>query len=606
MKRLTKKAAKGAAEAAVSSIESSPDVDFSAVVGEEMEVPELTSPTLEDKKKIKKSLSARRVTGLLSRSKKSGEDLNAESEKEDGFDEHEDVKSVDSPRPDHPDEPQTFDEDEEPVSTAEILDSGKLFRAKHPLEQLFPKEERPFEAATSLELYRTGRLYVSELRDVKVGPSGEAALADLPTTFQPPSLHFRSLTDSVASLQEYTYYNGGESLEAAIKLAHGKSVIVTLKDNSHHSVVKGTLIGGNPVDGVILLSDDSKEVVTIKSFESFRIEADAFPVKPVVHAVVNTQQPSSSHQSLISYAASSGVSWEAKYDIVLQEEQVQLSGWWVITNNTGKTFKDAAVTLVADEPEEHEKDEQDNKKNDIMNLFEKKKNKKKGGASGTHSYRLPHPVTLPSGLTKQVRIIDANFSVRLTNLYAGSPRKAYYPGQLVSKSQANLIPDGKFPKRVIPVIQLDNKADNNLGLHLPEGEANIFIRQTDGLFLRLLHSTKMEHSNPGESFNIPYGECPNLTAERKVLEFKNEPKKGFIRETIQISLKNRGKVEEKVVVEEVLFRWRSFKILFSAPTLKPKNINRESNTIRFPLIVRPGTTVMRYQVVYNEIPHYLQ
>lgn len=79
-------------------------------------------------------------------------------------------------------------------------------------------------------------------------------------------------------------------------------------------------------------------------------------------------------------------------------------------------------------------------------------------------------------------------------------------------------------------------------------------------FLNLRHQEQLPFSRPNAEILLVTGAHSSLRGERKVTELKADAKTRTIRESVQIEIKNDGKVKEEVVVEDLLWRWRGYTV----------------------------------------------
>ena len=129
-----------------------------------------------------------------------------------------------------------------------------------------------------------------------------------------------------------------------------------------------------------------------------------------------------------------GMSWKSDYNLVLPEkgDAVTLTGWVSINNNTGKTFEEAKIKLIAGDVNKVEKElvhkrayvmEADLSFADRAPQVEEKK------FDEFHMYTLPLATTLHDRETKQVEFVRAE-TVQTKKLYVYDGFNTSYYGGL--------------------------------------------------------------------------------------------------------------------------------------------------------------------------------
>lgn len=99
-----------------------------------------------------------------------------------------------------------------------------------------------------------------------------------------------------------------------------------------------------------------------------------------------------------------------------------------------------------------------------------------------------------------------------------------------------------------------------LGVELTAGNIDIIESVKGDTFLNLRHQDQLPFVRPNEEIVLVTGAHSYLRGERKVTELRHDAKTRTIRESVQIEIKNDGKVKEEVIVEDALWRWRNFTV----------------------------------------------
>jgi hypothetical protein len=299
-----------------------------------------------------------------------------------------------------------------------------------------------------------------------------------------------------------------------------------------------------------------------------------------------------------------GMSWEADYNVVSPEkgDSVELSGWVTIDNQSGKTFKDAKLQLIAGDVAKL--------KDDAM-----RRGGMNDGASATafassgpqvtekafdefHLYSLPLASTLHDRETKQIEFVRAA-KVKSQRLYI-------YDGVKVDQNRyrgsrmENIRNDESYGTQSNPKVwvmrEIKNNTDNHLGLPLPKGKVR-FYRQDDDGKLQFVGEDMIDHTARDETLRLYTGNAFDLVGERKRTNYKSDSSNHWIDETFEIKVRNRKQddaVEIRVV--EHLYRWTNWEIRDGSNT----HLKTDAQTIEFRIPLKAGEVkTITYTVHYS-------
>jgi len=293
-------------------------------------------------------------------------------------------------------------------------------------------------------------------------------------------------------------------------------------------------------------------------------------------ALIFQLRPCETEEIGVSYLTK-GLSWEANYVAELKGETLGLDAWVEIHNESGITFTDTRLKLLAGEV---------NRVIKALNLeqrvYSSVREERPSGFeeksfSDYHLYTLQGTTTLKDNQAKQVRLFGAH----------NVPYRRYY----------EVVP---YSEDVQIVIEMDNKAGDGLGMPFPAGTFKVYQRdETDGS-LTLVGEDQIGHTPKDEIIRLYIGEAFDLQCERKCLNKRND--RGVRREQWQITLKNH-KEESALIrvlhripgtadVEKVSHAWKRPKadeLLFTVE-LKPGAVE----DIGFTVVVDERVHVIRH------------
>ena len=299
----------------------------------------------------------------------------------------------------------------------------------------------------------------------------------------------------------------------------------------------------------------------------------------------------------LSYLTDS-MSWKSDYNLVLPEEgdEVTLTGWVTIENNTGASFEDARIKLIAGDVNRVREDTLSLDRVDYFSATAKNQLNEAPTVEAKkfdefHMYALPLATTLRDRETKQVEFLRSEkVETKKLYVYNGSGDFRYY-GELNTNENygQNKSPDVAIHR------EFKNSKDNGLGLALPAGKIRFYRLDSDGQ-LEFTGENTIDHTPKNETIRVFLGNAFDLVGEHTRTDFYKYPGRNMLRETFQIEIRNRSEEEVTVQVVEPLYRWVSWEIKKSDKLYEKK----DSQTIEFTLIVAPDQAeTVTYTVEYK-------
>ncbi|WP_269524130.1 DUF4139 domain-containing protein [Coraliomargarita parva] len=295
-----------------------------------------------------------------------------------------------------------------------------------------------------------------------------------------------------------------------------------------------------------------------------------------------------------------GMSWKADYNLVLPEEgdDLSLTGWVSIENNTGKTFEEAKIKLIAGDVNKVEEVGASVRSRPAlafaMDVAEKAPQVAEKKFDEFHMYTLPLPTTLRDRETKQVEFVRAE-GVKSKKLYvydgANIPNNwRYYGG--VNQNQSY----GQNDKPDVAIYrEFKNSEENNLGVPLPAGRTRFYRMDDDGQ-LEFTGENTIDHTPKNETIRVYLGNAFDLVGERTRTNFYRHPSQDLIRESFEIEVRNRSEEPVTVQVVEHLYRWSNWEIQNPSHRFDKK----DAQTIEFTATVEPdGSQTITYTVEYT-------
>ncbi len=248
-----------------------------------------------------------------------------------------------------------------------------------------------------------------------------------------------------------------------------------------------------------------------------------------------------------------GLRWQADYvaELNAADDALAISGWVTLTNESGATYQNARLQLVAGDvhqaPPERQAGRQYMRK--VMAAAEMNDSMAEEAMFEYHLYTLARSTTIKDKQSKQVSLLQAG-GVACKKEFVLQGSDYYYRSQYDDLGRKIKI--GVF-------IELKNDQKHNLGLPMPKGIVRVYKKDSAGA-LQFIGEDRIDHTPVNETIRLKLGDAFDVTANKKQTDFKKIG--GFSRyhyvydSTIEIELKNAKKENVLVkVVEPVPGDW---------------------------------------------------
>lgn len=450
------------------------------------------------------------------------------------------------------------------------------------------------EEGVALTIYNQNFGVVREKRNVDVKEKvGTIRFSDVAAQIDGTSVQFKSLTDPSATVLEQNYEYDLVSADKLLQKYIDQPLNVLTKDGSRYA---GTLLS---FDANQLVLRQEKEIVMVQRGDNVKdIQFGALPegliTKPTLVWKLATEKVG---RQLVEVAyQTAGINWQADYNAVLnaKDTALDLGGWVTINNQSGATYKDARLKLIAG----------DVRRVQPPTLAYGGRMMAKAAVADEagfaekaffeyHLYTLGRPSTVAQNQTKQIELLKAaDVPVKKVFLYDGAPQYRFYGG-LVSDANYG---SQDFNKKVNVVIEVKNSKDNHMGMALPKGKVRLYKRDDADAALEFIGEDEIDHTPKDETVKLHIGDAFDIVGERKRTDYKGDMGRHVITESFEIRVRNHKDEPVEVLVKETLYRWNNWEITES----NQKWTKYDSNTIHFPVKVdKDGEQVITYNVRYT-------
>ncbi len=295
-----------------------------------------------------------------------------------------------------------------------------------------------------------------------------------------------------------------------------------------------------------------------------------------------------------------GMSWEADYNIVAPEkgDVVDIVGWVTIDNQTGRTFENARIKLMAGDVSKIQPGEtRQYAMKAAMAMDAAAPAVSEKAFDEYHLYTLERSTTLRDRETKQVEFIHAS-GVAAKQIYVYDGAKIDF-NRYGGWNWENIRNDHSYGTESNPKVwvmrELVNSEANHLGMPLPKGRVRFYRHNDDGQ-VEFTGENLIDHTPKDELVRIYTGNAFDISGERKRTNYTVEGGRSTATETFEIRVRNHKKEAVDVRVVEHLYRGKNWEITLKSDEYKKK----DSQTIEFPVTIAPnGEKVITYTAHYT-------
>lgn len=297
-----------------------------------------------------------------------------------------------------------------------------------------------------------------------------------------------------------------------------------------------------------------------------------------------------------------GMSWEADYNIVAPEQSdlLDVIGWVTIDNQSGKTFANAKIKLMAGDVSKIQRAEMDyrfrgNEELAVSAAALPPVSEK--AFEDYHLYTLARTTTLRDRETKQVEFIRAS-GVKSERVYVYDGMKIdwrRYGGYQMENIRNNQDLGTEMETKVAVMREFKNSEANHLGMPLPKGRLRFYKQDADKQ-LEFTGENLIDHTPKDETIRVFTGNAFDLVGERRRTNVKADSSNHWLDESFEIKLRNHKKEPVEIRVVEHLFRWTNWEITQKSDGFVKTN----AQTMEFRVQVKPDEEkVIKYTVHYS-------
>ena len=486
-------------------------------------------------------------------------------------------------------------------------------------------------AQPSLTIYNQNFAVVRDTvpLDLKAGVN-EVRFAGATAHVEPDSVILRDPAGKRAlQILEQNYRNDPVSQELLLSLNEGKTIdfqIERMKDNTMtREIVPGKIIRSGYVPhgaaayaqygqqyygqqmayaspqgaGTPVIEMDGKIRFGLPGLPIFPSLGDDTILKPALDWLVQSDK-AGALDAEVGYI-SGGFNWHADYNLVApgKGDRVDLIGWVTMDNQSGKTFENAKIKLMAGDVNKIQPE------NNAM-MYARGMLSKADGFSGAptvteksfdefHLYTVARATTLHDRETKQVEFVRANNILAPTVYVYDGVKLDAYRGLGYDSIRNNREYGTQSNPKVWVMREFVNSETNHLGMPLPKGKLRFYRRNDDGQ-MEFTGEDTIDHTPKDETVRVLTGNAFDIVGERKRTDYKMDSSEKWVDESFEIKLRNHKKETVEVRIVEHLYRWTNWEITTKSDT----SLKTDAQTVEFRVQVKPDEEkTVTYAVHYS-------
>lgn len=455
--------------------------------------------------------------------------------------------------------------------------------------------------------------------DLKTGQN-HVEVTDITGHLEPDSVFLRSL-DEGRHLQilEQNYRNDPVSEQLLLSLYEGKTIDFQTPDKT---IVQGKIIRSGFVPhatvmygqryyqaqaayaqegaGQPVIEVNGKLQFTLPGQPLFPALADDTVLKPTLSWELNSDKPGKAIAEL-SYVTG-GMNWEASYNVVAPTKgsELDLVGWVTLDNQSGKTFRDARIKLMAGDVNKIQSNEgfvlKAQAAYDAVGGMGSGPQVSEKAFDEYHLYTLERATTLHDRETKQVEFVRAaGVKSKTVYVYDGWKVDPNYRNWAMETIRAQEAFGTQSNSKVWVMQEFKNSSENHLGMPLPKGTVRFYRRDDDGQ-LEFTGENEIDHTPKDEMIRIYTGNAFDITGERHRVDYKVNSTARWVDESFEIKVRNHKTTPVEVRVVEHLYRWSTWDISKNSDPFQKVDAQTAAFTVQIP---PDGEKIVTYQVHYS-------
>ncbi len=398
----------------------------------------------------------------------------------------------------------------------------------------------------NVTVYNSNIALIRDVRQIHLA-SGTFPLRfeDVAASIMPATVHFRSLSEPAKlNVVEQNYEYDLLDAQKLMQKYVGREITLVRAEQEANSTkwveTKALLLADNNNEPVWKIGNEIVTGMPTSSYRFSELPGNLYSRPTLVWTLDNS---GTGAQKVEASYLTNNMNWSADYVLTVarDEKTSDLDGWVTLTNNSGASFENAKLQLVAGEihqvtpvmMESMGVAKLDRAVGAAPAQFQQE------GMSEYHLYTLGRRTTIQNNESKQISLLSGtNVPVEKFLLVEGQPY--YYRNQ---QGIGNAIP---VPVKVY--YRFKNAEKGGLGMPLPAGTVRVYQADSKG-GIQFVGEDRIDHTPKDETVKIYVGNAFDIVCERKQLDYKKLANNLYEME-YQITLRNHKDVPVTVEARE--------------------------------------------------------
>jgi hypothetical protein len=427
----------------------------------------------------------------------------------------------------------------------------------------------------TITVYNQNFGLVREVRDVTlVRGAVNLEFRDVAAQIQPETVHIKALRGDGLRVLEQNYQYDLLNPQKLLEKYVGRTVRVYRYNSKsgRDEVLEAEVLS---VNGGPILKIGDEITFNYPGRFAFPEIPDNLIAKPTLVWLLDSRE--TRQQLEVSYLTNS-LNWKADYVFVINEDDTlgDLTGWVTLTNQSGATYENARLKLVAGDVQRVTGEMRRRMEMDALRAAQAAESQfVEESFFEYHLYTLQRPTTLRQNEQKQVTLLEGE-GVGIDKRLIFYGQQYWYRGSY-GQIQSN--------QKVGVYLDFLNSEDNQLGVPLPRGVVRVYKADSQGA-QQFIGEDRIDHTPRDERVRIKMGEAFDVVGDRRQMEYRVIS--GCVSESAwEITLRNhKDEAAEVQIVEPVGGDWE---ILSSSHEWNKMDAFTFSYTVTVP--ARDETTV---------------
>jgi hypothetical protein len=361
----------------------------------------------------------------------------------------------------------------------------------------------------TITVYNQNFGLVREVRDVTlVRGAVNLEFRDVAAQIQPETVHIKALRGGGLRVLEQNYQYDLLNPQKLLEKYVGRTVRVYRYNSKtgRDDVLEAEVLS---VNGGPILKIGDEITFNYPGRFAFPEIPDNLIAKPTLVWLLDSRE--TRQQLEVSYLTNS-LNWKADYVFVINEDDTlgDLTGWVTLTNQSGATYENARLKLVAGDVQRLTGGMRRRMEMDALRSAQVAESQfVEESFFEYHLYTLQRPTTLRQNEQKQVTLLEGE-GVGIDKRLIFYGQQYWYRGSY-GQIQSN--------QKVGVYLDFLNSEDNNLGVPLPRGVVRVYKADSQGA-QQFIGEDQIDHTPRDERVRIKMGEAFDVVGDRRQMEYR--------------------------------------------------------------------------------------